>query len=207
MKKRPNTGGKRQAIARHYEPRLARHGRGHMVCDWACADSQHARFRVLLDNVDLRGKSLLDVGCGLGDLVPVLEASGVKVDYTGVDILEKMVQAARQHHPGARFLCADLFHDEVFPPESFDVVFCSGAFNLNLGNNAEFRRQALPRLLRLARQALVFNLLHERSPYRDDDYAYSNPEEVRLILEPLGCRVQILDDYLPNDFTVICRKE
>ena len=126
---------KKKDIGRHYEPRLRALRESYEILDWASPVTQEARFAVLADNVDLPGKSLLDVGCGLGDLWAYLRRRRVEVEYLGVDILEKMVAAARQRHPEARFEQADIFGADTYEPAAFDVVFCSGAFNLNLGNN------------------------------------------------------------------------
>jgi len=185
------------------------------MLDWASAESQRARFEVLINNVDLAGLALLDIGCGLGDLWAMLKQRRIDVRYTGVDILEKMIDAARARHRDGEFICADVFaadrSDQTVPgrfkADSFDVVFCSGAFNLDLGNNREFLPVAVARMLQLARRAAVFNLLHERAKFAEDGYFYCGPREVLAMIDPLrpqGWTLRILDDYLPNDFTVIC---
>lgn len=197
---------RKRIIRAHYEPRLRSGLAPHAVLDWRSREGQLARIRTLCRNVDLAGKSLLDLGCGLGDLWGHLRDCGIAADYTGVDLLERMVEAARQRHPGARLLCADVFEEGVFEPESFDVVFASGAFNLNLGNNEAFLESAIPRLRELAREAVVFNLLHHRRRDDDDRYFYYDPGRVAALLARHGCQVELLDDYLPEDFTVLCRK-
>lgn len=196
-------------IRKYYEPRITRFGDGenYRILDWASAESQRARFKVLTDNVDLAGKTLLDVGCGLGDLLTFLAEHGIAVEYTGVDILEKMVAAARLQHPSARFIHADVFADDSVGADSFDVVFCSGTFNLNLGNNREFLPVAVRRLVELARNCAVFNLLHVRAQSADRRYFCWAPDDVADLLRTLPCTWRIIDDYLPNDFTVICRKK
>ncbi|MGA2265568.1 MAG: class I SAM-dependent methyltransferase [Phycisphaerae bacterium] len=200
---------RRKTIQAHYEPRIQPGRAHHEILDWADAAAQEARFEVLRRHVNLAGKSLLDVGCGLGDLWTFCKARGIPVEYTGVDLLEKMIHAAQQKHPDGRFCCADVFHGRSFPKgkgRRFDVVFCSGALNLNLGNNREFLPRAARRLVELAKEVAVFNLLHHRETRRHDHCFYYDPQEVRAIVEALGCDVQIVDDYLSNDFTVICRK-
>ena len=96
----PGDGPRKHRIRRHYEPRIDTARTHHEVLDWASEASQRARFDIFANRVDLRDKSLLDVGCGLGDLLTYLGARGVQVHYTGVDLLEKMVQAARRNHVG-----------------------------------------------------------------------------------------------------------
>jgi len=195
----------RDGIRAHYEPRLTEDRENFDILDWASADSQVKRFDVLAERVALKGRSLLDVGCGLGDLYAYLQRRRLEADYTGVDLLEKMVEAARRRHPDARFLCADVFADAPFEPRSFDVTFCSGALNLNLGNNRQFLPRAATRMVELARSVAVLNLLHARAQGSDERYFYFRPEEVLELLSDVPCVVEIVQGYLPNDFTVLCR--
>jgi hypothetical protein len=197
--------GRAQVIRDHYRPRIVP-GRPHFdVLDWADEKSQKARFAVLADNVPLTGRALLDVGCGLADLLAYVQGRGIEVQYTGVDIVPEMVAAARRQHPTATFLCADVFTGPPLP-RRYDVVFCSGTFNLDLGNSMEFLARALPRLLALAGQVLVFNLLHVRAAAKYQQCVYHDPQDVLDLLKPLGCRARLIDDYLHNDFTVICER-
>lgn len=46
---------------------------------------------------------VIDLGCGRGDLYPVVNAFGIQ--YTGVDQLESMKKVAKQKYPGIEFLC------------------------------------------------------------------------------------------------------
>lgn len=205
-RRKPKSKSPKDAIRAHYEPRISSSRPHHEILDWASPVSQHARFEVLARNVDLQGRSLLDVGSGMGDLLAFLNGRGLQVDYTGVDIVEKMVEAARRCHPDGTFIHADIFQDNPFPPKSFDVVFCSGALNLNLGNNRDFLPHAIDIFMLMARQCVAFNLLHKRAESDDPRYFYHEPQEVRELLKPYRCKVAIIDNYLPNDFTVLCTK-
>jgi SAM-dependent methyltransferase len=214
-------GGRDSRIREHYAPRVSDHRPHFDVLDWADRRSQVARFAVLADNVDLDGRSLLDVGCGLGDLLAYLNERGVRPVYTGVDIVPEMVASARKHHPTATFLCTNLFAPENsnrphlrghlngdgYLFSTFEVVFCSGTFNLDLGNASDFLPRAIERLLALTGRTLVFNLLHERTASKYDQCVYHDPADVLAVLAPRGVRARVIDDYLVNDFTVICEKQ
>ena len=196
---------RREAIRKHYEHRIRPDRESYQVLDWLSPASQRTRFEVLAREVDLEGRSLLDVGSGLGDLWAFLKERGIRASYTGVDILEDMVAEASRRHPAAEFVLGDIFRADLFGDRRFDVVFCSGAFNLNLGNNREFLPAAVRRMAERAREYVVFNLLHARCPASDPRYAHYDPREVVEDIAGEQLDIRVVEDYLPNDFTVVCR--
>lgn len=192
-------------IHSHYEPRISPDRDNFDVLDWASAGSQVRRFQVLVDHVPLAGRTLLDVGCGLGDLWAYLQRRDVAARYIGVDIVVKMIHEAHRRHPAGDFRNLNVF-DGHCPPIRSDVVFASGMFNLNLGNNYDFLARAISRFYEIARQRFVVNLLHHRTPDQPGRYFYYDPDRVIHMLLPLPVDVEILDDYLPNDFTLIATR-
>lgn len=198
----------RDSIRRYYQEKLKTGSEHYQILGWEGYAQQHARFEALCREVDLQGKSLLDVGCGLGDLYDHLQRRGIRADYLGVDILDFMIEKARQDNPGGSFLCTDIFKEDKLPRSSFDVVYASGIFNLDLGNNQEFFRAALQRFYGLSSEAVVFSLLHERSTQQEAPYFYYRPSQVVDCIDRMGLRVKridILEDYAENDFTVVIR--
>lgn len=79
----------------------------------------------ILDELPLTA-SVLDLGCGNGELARVLAGRGHRGRYVGLDASEALLKAARreQHHPAASFENVDLadpaWHIALEPP--FDVV-------------------------------------------------------------------------------------
>lgn len=74
-------------------------------------------------------QTLLDAGCGEGELLAMLRGRGFNGHYRGEDALPWMVEAAQRSHRqdmDAEFLCADAF-DPKGP--SADAVVCLGALN------------------------------------------------------------------------------
>ncbi len=197
---------KPQRIRHHYQPRIDEQRDNYDVVDWASAEAQQARFAVLIDSVPLDERTLLDVGCGLGDLWIFLKSREISVEYCGVDLLVEMTASAAGQSPEARFVCGDIFDPDApaLGGERFDVVFCSGTLNLELGNNTEFLPEALERMLGLAREHMVVNLLHARCEKKYPHCAYYDPQAVLKILEPMACGIRLIDDYLHNDFTLVC---
>jgi ubiquinone/menaquinone biosynthesis C-methylase UbiE len=180
---------------------------GYEILDWEDQESQFCRFEVLARRIDISGKSLLDLGCGVGDLCSYLQQRGIEASYTGVDILEKMILEARRRCPPGRFIQADLLRENPFGDERFQIAFCSGIFNLETGNNEKLLDDYLKRLQELTTETVVINLLSIVSRDQQDRYHYFDPESVLKRAGGLYPRVEIESGYLSNDFTLICRQE
>ncbi len=196
-------------IKTYYDNNMAKGLPEYGILGWESEEAQQLRFDMLLSSVDLEGRKLLDVGCGTGNLLEYINSKGIKVDYTGVDILKKMIDIAEGKKLDGVFRHLDIFKNNIFENASFDVVYTSGIFNLDLGNNREFLKNALELFLDISCDAVVFNLLHVDSPDREDKYFYFHPDEVRDILDPFSERlssVEFIEAYLKNDFTVVVRK-
>lgn len=197
-------------IRTYYETNLSKDLPEYGILGWESEEAQRLRFDILLSAVSLEGKALLDVGCGTGNLLEHILSKGINIKYTGVDLLDKMVGIAKRKGLPGEFIHDDIFEHQVFGRESFDVIYTSGIFNLDLGNNVDFLKKAVGLFLELARQCVVFNLLHRDSPDREDKYFYSSPDEVAELLEEFSDRigsVEFIEAYLKNDFTVVIRKK
>ncbi|MBR8639236.1 class I SAM-dependent methyltransferase [Streptomyces tuirus] len=67
------------------------------------------------------GPRVLDLGCGTGRDAAALHAAGRTV--TGADLSEAMLAHARTHHPGPRYVHADL-HGFDLGRDAFDAIVC-----------------------------------------------------------------------------------
>jgi SAM-dependent methyltransferase len=81
----------------------------------------------LVDALVPRGARILDAGCGTGRVGGFLAAAGH--DVVGVDLDPELIAAARQDHPGSRWLVGDLV-DLDLPAAGiaagFDAAICVG---------------------------------------------------------------------------------
>lgn len=94
---------------------------------------------------DLRGKRVLDAGCGMGRFAEVCANAGAEVH--AVD-LSTAVEAAFQnlgHRPNVRLYQADIMN-LPFPEESFDFIYSIGVLHHTPNTKAAFLR--LPPLLK-----------------------------------------------------------
>ncbi|TYQ16198.1 UNVERIFIED_CONTAM: methyltransferase family protein [Acetivibrio alkalicellulosi] len=197
-------------IKRYYESNMKKDVPDYKILGWESRESQNLRFDVLISNLELENKKILDVGCGLGNLLEYLQEKNIKAEYTGVDILDSMIERVKHKKLKGTFYHMDIFESDYFSEGAFDVVYASGIFNLNLNNNMEFLSYALRRFFYLASSIVVFNLLHEKSPDKEDLYFYYDPKKVLNMIEEKHTflkNIRVVEGYLNNDFTVICQKK
>lgn len=90
------------------------------------ADHRARPFAELLARVDAAAPSLVvDLGCGPGNLTPVLQARWPQARITGVDASPAMIEAARQRADGVYYQLADL--RSWRSPEPVEVLVSNAA--------------------------------------------------------------------------------
>lgn len=75
----------------------------------------------LLKKVE-KGESVLDVGCGNGRILKILNEIGV--EYLGVDQSHKLIEICKEKYPQSKFRQADIANLGDLPEHGFDWVFC-----------------------------------------------------------------------------------
>ncbi|MBI5400311.1 class I SAM-dependent methyltransferase [Candidatus Saganbacteria bacterium] len=210
-----------QQIA-YYTALLAKHGDHYHSLDWKGTNSQDERFSILRE-IFLYGNksvnlSLLDVGCGFGDLYGYLKKHKLldqyRLHYTGYDIAPSLLEVAGKKYPAAKFQLCDILEEIKVP--TFDYVFCSGTLNLrltDLESHQTFVRAMLTRMFELANYGLAVNFLSaggasdarimEQNLGR---YFYFKPEEIISFCRYLTSDFILRHDYYPGDFTVYLMK-
>jgi SAM-dependent methyltransferase len=151
----------------------------------------------------LRFDSILDVGCGTGLLKDYLDREGLgHVRYTGVDIVEGMVELCRRKFPGAAFQHVRRA-DEV--AGSFDVVLLSGTFNIvPAGFTPDAFRElvfaTLERLFAKATRCLAFDFMNDLVDFRQEGaFHLSHAEALAFATARLSRRFELIHSYMPYE--------
>lgn len=133
---------------------------------WVDENTQKLRYLMLTQIADLNGCSVLDVGCGLGDLSTYLTDQGLEIQYEGIDMTSEMIERAKLRHPGTAFFNEDFFSETCL--RRADYMLASGAFSIRLpeGPSAQehYLQEGIAKLFKLAHQGVAFNLLSRQSP-------------------------------------------
>jgi SAM-dependent methyltransferase len=188
---------------KRYRSRLTTEGATARALGWT-KGTQPVRFGAAWECMrDERIESIVDVGCGFGDLLSFLRERGWAGNYWGIDLIPEFIDIARQRHREDRlghFECSNLIDATV--PDA-DWVVALGIFNhgLQTGNLA-FVRQALKRMWGWAGVAVTADFL---SASVSDDRRRADLEyyDVGAVVEAgrdLSPRLLLRHDYMPFEF-------
>lgn len=167
---------------------------------WHSREAQLKRFDALAQAGDMSGCSVLDVGCGLGDLLPFLAARYPDMQYTGIDINSLFLEAAAERYhdwPNVTFLHTDIGTANL---PAADYVLASGALSYR-NSEEDFLFRMIRKLYGCANKAVIFNLLS----------SLSEPNALLCTYEPVAtlnyCKtlspdVSLVEGYWDGDFTV-----
>jgi len=191
-------------LSEDYDEAFEKYGPGPKALLWWDYRSMAIRFRELVREVPVEGKSILDAGCGMGDLLPFLYAKSVDFRYLGIDKSEKFVEIAKRRYEGHQFKAGDPFKH---PEGLFDVVLSSGVMNGNVDNWLAKRKKMIKALWDQTGEVLAFNMAGGLKPIRHDSLiAYADAQEVFDFCKTMSRRVILKADYLEKDFTIVMYK-
>jgi ubiquinone/menaquinone biosynthesis C-methylase UbiE len=186
-----------------YNSRYDLYGRDLKTVGWGKRDDQNLRFEILLRNLDVRGKTILDVGCGLGDLVPYLASRfGDNFKYIGIDVARRLVEDARRQFEvpdRIEFVHGDIFSIEL---PSVDISLLSGALSLRVEGIEEYAERTLSEMCRISRYATTLNFLSKYCDYELEKNQHFEPEEVFRWARKRCRRVNLIHDYPLFEFTI-----
>jgi SAM-dependent methyltransferase len=162
--------------------------------------TQRMRFEVFVLNHDLNGKSLLDVGCGTGDLWAHLQARQIQCDYTGIDLSPEMVRRCQERFPDARFEPQNIL--EWNPGQQFDYTIAVGIHNIKIAGGGALLESVTRRQFELCRVATHLSLLTDRYTGFAPHIQPWRVEEILTLALDITPYVVLRNDYLPNDFSI-----
>ena len=191
-------------IANYYQDLVQKYGHDPRACDYGRPQSQEIKFRVLSEAMPVKGRSVLDVGCGFADFHRFLWDRFGEVRYSGIDVCPAMVEEARRLDPGCEVKLANILDASI--RERFDLVTANGIFYL-LGDEAwPTMQEIVRRMYAVAEHAVAFNSLSSWAEDKDPGEFYADPAEVLQFCRTLTPWVLLRHDYHPRDFTIYMYK-
>jgi len=166
------------------------------VLEYPDQKTQEEIFHHTVSKFELQGKSILDVGCGLGHLKGYLDRHyPYYASYLGVDLSDHMVAGAEERFGKGSFMKRDILADP-FAENQFDVSFLISVLGYPVGPDPEaYMKGLLKELFRISGCGIGFTHL---APHRREEpsaFTY-DPQALReWCRQALSPRV-VLDDTL-----------
>lgn len=172
---------------------------------WRGPDSQLKRFEALREIGDLSGCSILDIGCGYGDLKGYLDGWFSNFTYMGIDQMPEFIAVAKERYrdcPNTFFSQTDFTVAEL---PNVDYVFASGALGYRC-DDPEFYGDMIRKMYQAAGQAAAFNMLDVHVFPAHPLLIGHDCDNVAAFCRTLTRRVEVRRGYLVDDFTVFMRR-
>ena len=188
------------AVFNYHRNMAALHGSdSSLALGWLTHNDQQIRFKALTGIANLKGKTVLDAGCGYADLLAFLSPHNQPAHYYGVEQIPELIDEAKTRYGhlnnvtfmARNFLTADL--------PTVDYVFASGSLNYG-SSDAGYIFKAISKLFECCKSGLAFNLLKHVS--NTGLIVAYNPDMILAHCHTLSNAVILKDDYDEQDFTV-----
>jgi SAM-dependent methyltransferase len=196
----------KQDVIVRYAERIRNFGPIVKALGWRDVNQQKLRFKILIECMEIEDKSsILDIGCGFGDLLNYLLEKKYNVDYCGCDLSPDVIKIASKNHKDINFLQKDILIDK-FPSHSFDYVVMSGLFNYRITDNLKYLKSMVEESFKIARKGISFNLTTNNVDYMDRKLYYYDPMEIFNFCKIFTNKIVIRHDYPLYEFTVCLKK-
>ena len=191
----------------NYQKTFRKYGVGPRALRWHSKKAATQRYEQIVADIDFEGKSILDVGCGFGDIIPYISAKAKKFEYLGIDITPEFIREAKKLYLGHKFIVGNYFAKPL--KENFDIIICSGALNANVRDNLDFRKKAIKTMFKHAKEVFVFNMVGRYPQPKTSSKSnvwFANPLEILEYCLGLTKKVILRHHYHSRDFTIVMFK-
>ncbi|PID28831.1 MAG: hypothetical protein CSB55_03510 [Candidatus Cloacimonadota bacterium] len=201
----------RKKYTERYNKRFNIYGFDLKTLGWGGDENrQKLRFKIALEleNFLQRGKikSVLDVGCGFGDMGKYILEKCENISYTGVDINPLLIDEGKKKYPELNLKCLDILDD--YFEEKFDLVLENGIFNFKLQgeNQLEYIEAMIKKMYSLSCFGVSVDFMSTFTDFQHEGAFHMNEQEALKIAKSLSRRVVLRNDYLDYEYSLYILK-
>ena len=124
-----NSGDILSSVNAYYSDKIRQNGANNLGVDWNSKDSQYLRFEQIANVIkENNGFSLLDFGCGYGEMINFLESKYSDFTYRGFDISQPMLEKGKElFGKNSRYT-----FENIIQQNPIDYSVLSGVFNVKV---------------------------------------------------------------------------
>lgn len=208
-----------EILTNYYQGLFQSYGKDERSLGWT-RQKQNIRFREIMRHVFLKKSrrqktTLLDLGCGFGDLNLFLEREGYSdVDYYGLDIIPDFIQIAKDlnKHIEDHFYCSNFTDFALSNARTWDWIVESGFFGHRLYDTEdacyEYVRSVMSRSFSICNVGICFDFLSDRVDYRTSQQDFhAKPETILELAYNFSRNVMLDNSVMPFEFNITIWKD
>jgi SAM-dependent methyltransferase len=188
------------AIFTYHRTMTGIHGpQSSLALGWRDHESQTVRFEALARMADMSDCSILDAGCGYGDLLPYLSTRYSQLHYKGIEQIPEFLEEANKRYgdvPGVVFILGNFAMMNL--PQA-DYVLASGSLNYRSAD-PDFIYRIILKLYAACGRGFAFNLLKNIAP--NGLLVTYDCDTIVSFCRTLCDEVKLISNYAEEDYTV-----
>lgn len=191
-------------LKKFYKNKFLSFGANFKGVGWFNPSKAKTRYKNLLRIINKKDKSkvsLLDVGCGYGELLNYCNLKKIKI-YQGIDLVNEMILYANKKYSNKKninFNVKNLLNEK----KKYDYVICNGIFTLKstLTDQEMFSyiKKCINQLYKISAKGFAFNVMDEKVDFKSKDLFYINKDILLSFLEKKK-KIQIKIDSKTIDY-------
>ena len=154
-------------VTRYYERLLRQHGKTPQALAERADDKDLEFYQHLFHGIELPDQlSVLDIGCGMGDLIDFLQLRHASIrSYLGIDLVGPFIEQCRQEYlPPCEFHKANFISRSFAPAERFNLVVNLGVLVSRVINYQAYVEYCITKMIALSNKYVLFNVITSVDP-------------------------------------------
>lgn len=179
------------------------------ACGYVDEFMQDVYYHSIFKNVNKKFESVLDIGCGQGDLLNFIRRNACKAQYTGIDVSSKMIDKCSRLYTSGSFYNKSFLEYE---DKTFDIILSVGAFNLRVSKDdakqLDYLKLNIKKMYDNCEMGCFLTLLSKYGNQNiEDELFYYEPTKLMEFCLNLTSAVAIDHASIPFEFIVALHKE
>jgi len=149
-------------VTRYYERLLRQHGHTPQALAERADDKDLEFYQYLFRGIELpEQQSVLDIGCGMGDLIDFLQLRQVPItSYLGIDLVGPFIEQCRHEYlPPCEFRKANFISRSFAPTKRFNLVVNMGVLVSRVVNYEAYVEHCITKMIALSSKYVLFNMI------------------------------------------------
>lgn len=149
-------------VTRYYERLLRQHGRTSQALAERAEDKDLEFYQHLFHGIELANSlSVLDIGCGMGDLIDFLQLREASIgSYLGIDLVGPFIDLCRlEYLPPCEFRKANFISRSFAPSQRFNLVVNMGVLVSRVVSYEAYVEHCITKMIALSSKYVLFNLI------------------------------------------------